>query len=82
MIGYISPDQQRLVIEKLYYSNDSVTSTHRFNKKYKDKTGTMGQVTMRLTTFGRKMKRTDFSSYDVERFTKSVVGDTSDLESL
>jgi len=28
------------------------------------------------------MKETEFSSYDVERFTKEVVGETPDLESL
>lgn len=82
MKEYISAEEQRLVIEKLYRSNDSITSTENFNKKYQDKIGRMGESSIRLTDFGRKMKQTEFSSYDVERFTKDIIGETPDLESL
>lgn len=82
MADYISAEKQRLVIEKLYRSDDSITSTEKFNKEYGSSTGRMGYNTMLLSDFGRKMKKTSFLSYDVERFTKSVTGKTIDLETL
>lgn len=79
MSEYISKEQQRLVIEKLYRSNDSITSTNNFNKQYGMR---LGEESMLLTDFGRKMKKTSFSSFDVERFTKAVTGKSVDLEKL
>ncbi len=82
MPNMINPDQQRLIIEKLYRSNDSITSLERFNKQYASKTGKMGERTMPLNDFARKMKKTEFSSFDVERFSKEIIGQDIDLESL
>lgn len=82
MSDYISAESQRLVIEKLYRSDDSVTSTEKFNKEHSSTTGRMGYSSMTLYDFGKKMKKTSFLSYDVERFIKSVTGKTIDLETL
>jgi hypothetical protein len=82
MDQYISPEEQRLVIEKLYYSDDSITSTNKFNAKYRDQIGKMGDRTLKFTDFGRKMKKTEFKSFDVERFTKEITDKKIDLESL
>ncbi|RJQ34441.1 hypothetical protein C4566_02070 [Candidatus Parcubacteria bacterium] len=82
MSDEISSEQQRLVIEKLERSSDSLTSTKKFNEKYASNIGHMGERAMIITDFARKMKATEFSSYDVERFTKEVTGKNIDLESL
>lgn len=79
---YINPDQQRLIIEKLYRSNDSITSLKKFNEKYKDKVSKMGERTLDLNDFARQMKKTEFTSFDVERFTKDITGHNIDLETL
>jgi len=78
----ISGEQQRLVIEKLYRSSDSVSSTEKFNKTYGSTTGHMGERSMELTDFARKMKKTDFLSYRVEEAVKEVTGKNIDLETL
>ncbi len=82
MSEYISAQDQRLVIEKLYRSTDSITSTEKFNSEYRDKIGKLGDHSILLTEFGRKMKKTSFSSYDVERFIKDVLGKTIDIDTL
>ncbi len=82
MNEYISGEQQRLIIEKLYRSTDSISSTKKFNDKYKSKVGTVGESSMKLTDFGRKMKKTEFPSFEVERFMKEVLGGSIDLEKL
>lgn len=74
MSEYISPEQQRLVIEKLYYSTDSITSTNKFNEKYQDKLGKMGDRTLRLYDFAQKLKKTDFGQNEIRRFTKDITG--------
>ena len=82
MEEFISPQEQLLVIEKLYRSTDSISSTKKFNTKYQSKIGRMGIRSMPITDFARKMKQVHFTSYDVERFTKAVTGKTIDLETL
>lgn len=82
MDKYISPEEQRLVIEKLYYSNDSITSTNKFNEKYRDKLGKMGERTLRLYDFARKMKETDFKREDIDRFIEDITGVDVHLDSL
>ncbi len=82
MSYYISAEKQKLIIEKLYRSTDSITSTRKFNTQYGSQIGNLGERTLLLTSFARKMKKTSFSSYDVERFTKSVTGKVIDLETL
>lgn len=82
MSDHISGEHQRLIIEKLYRSSDSITSTNKFNEKFGSKIGDMGENSMHINDFARKMKETGFSSYDVERHTKAVTGKNIDLESL
>lgn len=82
MKEYISGEEQRLIIEKLYRSTDSITSKKKFNDKYRSKVGLVGENSMKLTDFARKMKKTEFPSYDVERFMKDVIGEAVDLEKL
>jgi hypothetical protein len=82
MTKTISPKQQMLIIEKLYRSQDSIYSTEKFNKEYQDKIGKMGDRTLELNDFARKMKKTAFTSFDVERFTKEITGEIIDLETL
>ncbi len=82
MSDYISAGEQRLIIEKLYRSTDSITSIIKFNSKYQNRIGKLGEHNMLITNFARKMKKTSFSSYDVERFTKTITGKTIDLETL
>ena len=82
MDKYISPEEQRLVIEKLYYSNDSITSTEKFNKIYEERLGEMGERTLRLYDFAKKMKETDFKEEDIERFIKAITGQDINLSSL
>lgn len=79
MSDYISAESQRLIIEKLYRSDDSISSTEKFNKQYGEK---MGLNSMPLYDFAKKMKKTSFLSYDVEKFTKDVTDKTIDLETL
>jgi len=82
MTKTISPDEQRLIIEKLYYSEDSITSLKKFNAQYQDEIGRMGERTMSLYDFAHKMKRTGFKSFDIERFTLAITGEKIDLETL
>ena len=80
MSEYISAQDQRLVIEKLYRSTDSITSTEKFNSEYSDKIGKLGDHSIPITEFGRKMKKTSFSSYDIERFIKDITSKTIDID--
>ena len=82
MNNYISAQEQMLIIEKLYRSDDALSSIKKFNDSYKDQIGEMGKYQLLVNDFARKMKKTEFSSYDVERFTKEVSGKTIDLETL
>ncbi|MBT4849652.1 hypothetical protein HON36_02265, partial [Candidatus Parcubacteria bacterium] len=66
MSEYISGEQQRLVLEKLYRSTDSISSTKKFNDKYRGQLGTMGESSIKITDFARKMKKTDFLTQEVE----------------
>lgn len=82
MDDYISIAEQRLVIEALYRSEDSITSVNSFNKIYQDKIGKIGERTLLLSDFGRKIKKTKYSSYDIERFIKQVTGKEIDIDTL
>lgn len=82
MTKQISPEEQQLIIERLYRSDDALSSTEKFNEEYASKIGKLGYQTLPLSDFTRKMKQTDFTSFDVERFTKEIVGETIDLETL
>lgn len=82
MTKYISPENQRLIIEKLYRSDDALGSTEKFNAKYQGTVERMGYKTLELNQFARAMKKTEFKSIDVERFTLEITGEKIDLETL
>lgn len=82
MNEYISAQEQRLILEKLYRSDDALTSTKRFNEAYQSQLGELGENNMLLKDFARKMKHSHFKSYDIEHFTKDVTGKNIDLETL
>ena len=82
MSEYVSPEKQRLIIEKLYYSTDSITSTEKFNKKYQGQLGRVGEKTLTMFEFARKLKKTEFKQYDIQRFIKDITGKDVHLSSL
>ena len=79
---YISYEEQRQVIEKLYRSTDAISSTEKFNKQYQDKLGKMGEGKMAISDFARKMRQTHFSEVYIERFIKEVTGQDIDLDTF
>ena len=79
MTQFINPHQQKLIVEKLYRSTDSITSLDKFNEQYEGKIGRLGERTLTLGDFARLMKQTAFSDYDIERFTKEITGLDLDL---
>ncbi|MBT4349651.1 hypothetical protein HOD19_02615 [bacterium] len=79
---YISYRDQMLVIEKLYNSTDSVTSTKKFNEKYANKLGKMGVGQMAISDFARKMRQTHFSEVYIERYIKDVTKQDIDLDTF
>lgn len=80
---YISPEEQRQVIKKLYRSDDSISSLEKFNAQYQAKIGPLGERTLTLTDFARCLKQTHFPSFEVEKFTTEVTKQASpDLENL
>lgn len=82
MSEWISWRDQQLIIEKIYRSEDAITSTAKFNAKYQDKIGKLGEKEMLLNDFGRKLKETEFDSFYVERYIKEVTGKDLNLEIL
>ena len=78
----ITPQQQKLILEKLYRSSDAIRSTEKFNHEYGHKVGEMGISSLKITDFARKMKRTHFISRRVENATKQVTGKDVDIETL
>ncbi|MCB9803118.1 hypothetical protein H6761_03880 [Candidatus Nomurabacteria bacterium] len=78
----ISREEQMQIIKKLYRSYDAMSSTKKFNEKYQDKIGKMGDHQMLMSDFCRKMRQTDFSDLYVERFTKEVTGQEVDLDTV
>jgi len=75
----ISPEEQMLVIEKLYRSQDSITSTKKFNQTYGDKTGKMGERTLSLNDFYRALRKTDFLRLECKRVIKEITGHKIEL---
>lgn len=82
MSEWISWRDQQLIIEKLYRSEDAITSTKKFNEKYQDKIGKLGEKEMLLNDFGRKLNETEFDSFYIERYIKEVTGKDLNLEAL
>ena len=81
MTDLITPEQQKLIIEKLHRSNDSIASLNKHTQEYSS-LGKLGDRTMPANDFGRIMKKTSHKSFEVEKYTKDVTGHSIDLESL
>lgn len=79
MSEHIDPHQQRLIVERLARSTDSLTSTERFNENF----GTnLGESKMHVNDLARLMKSTPYKSHEVERAIRDITGHTVDLEKL
>lgn len=75
MAKYITPRQQSLVIEKLYRSADSITSTKKFNSAHGNKVGRAGVKTMLINDFYRMLKGAGFLRYRCKDFIKEITGE-------
>lgn len=53
---YIKPEEQMLLLEKLYRSQDSVTSTKKFNDQYGDNIGRLGYETLLFNEVYRRLQ--------------------------
>jgi len=82
LIKKITPEQQRLVIEDLYNSTDSITSTRKFNEEYGNNLGRAGVMTMELNDFVRILMKTKFNHFEIDRVIKRVTGYDVDLGKL
>lgn len=79
IIKKITPEQQMLVIEDLYNSTDSISSTEKFNRDYGNNLGRVGQITLELNDFVRILLKTDFDHFEVDRVIKRITGYDVDL---
>ncbi|MFW0862733.1 MAG: hypothetical protein ACKKL6_04090 [Candidatus Komeilibacteria bacterium] len=70
----ITPKQQMLVIEKLYRSNDSITSTKKFNDSFGSSVGKIGVKTIYLNDFYRMLKEAKFLRPRIKRIIKEITG--------
>ncbi len=82
MSEWISWRDQQLIIEKIYRSEDAIGSTEKFNAKYQDKIGKLGERELLLNDFGRKLLATGLDSFYLERYIKEVTGKDLNLEAL
>lgn len=74
LIKKITPEQQRLVIEDLYNTNDSITATKKFNELYGNNLGRVGEITMGLNDFARILLKTKFNYFEIDRAIKRITG--------
>lgn len=83
IIKKISPLQQRLIIEDLYNSTDSISSTERFNKEYGDGLGRhFGSVTMSLNDFAKVLLKTKFPRLEIDKAINRATGVNLDFDKL
>ncbi|OIO48035.1 MAG: hypothetical protein AUJ28_00095 [Parcubacteria group bacterium CG1_02_37_51] len=75
----ISPEQQMLVIERLYRSNDSISSTRKFNEEFGEEIGKIGEKTLRLNDFYRMLKAAEFMRWRIKEIINEIIGFTIDL---
>ncbi|MBL7021934.1 hypothetical protein ISR92_01255 [Patescibacteria group bacterium] len=71
----IKPDDQMLVIEKLYRSNDSISSTERFNDEFGSSIGKIGIETIYLDDFYIMLKKANFIRERIKKFIKEITGE-------
>ncbi|MCR4280255.1 MAG: hypothetical protein NUV82_02400 [Candidatus Komeilibacteria bacterium] len=74
MSNYIKPSDQMLVIEKLYRSTDAIGSTEKFNSQYGAKVGRIGEVTLPVNDFYRRLVAADFLRIECKQFIKEFSG--------
>lgn len=79
IIKKITPEQQRLVIEDLYNSTDSISSTEKFNRDYGNNLGRVGKITLELNDFVRILLKTNFNHFEIDRAIKKATGYDVDL---
>jgi hypothetical protein len=75
----ISPEEQMLVFERLYRSQDSISSTQKFNATYGAKIGKMADRTLRLNDFYRALRQTDFPRLECKQAIKEITGHEVEL---
>ncbi len=71
----IKPNDQMLVIEKLYRSNDSISSTERFNAEFGESIGKIGVETIYLDDFYIMLKTANFIRERIKKFIKEITGE-------
>jgi hypothetical protein len=76
MTKFISPMQQKLVIEKLYRSPDAIASTLKYNGLHGAKIGKIGIKTLPMNDFYRMLKTTKFFRSRIKKFIKEITGET------
>ena len=82
LIKKITPEQQRLVIEDLYNSTDSISSTKKFNEEYEENLGKVGIITMGLNDFVRLLLKTEFNHWKIEKVIKQITDEDVDWGKL
>ena len=75
----ISGEDQRLILEKIGRSDDSITATNRFNR---DKETNLGDARMDLKDLGRTLKKAGVKSHRAETAIKDVTGHDIDIDKL
>jgi len=82
IIKKITPEQQCLVIEDLYNSTDSISSTEKFNRDYGNNLGRVGKITLELNDFVRILLKTNFNHFEIDQAIKRATGYDVDLDDL
>lgn len=65
MIKSISPQEQALIAEKLYHTNDSITATRQFNKEHGAEVGLLGQQSLSLYDLNEMLKKAGFGYHEI-----------------
>jgi hypothetical protein len=83
IIKKITPDEQRRIVETLYYSTDSIHSAEKFNKEYGDNMGHhIGTMTITLNDFAKMLLKTQFHHVDIHKAIIKVTGVDLDFDKL
>ena len=79
MITYITPQDQMLVIEKLYRSNDSITSTRKFNDTFGTEIGKIAEKSLPINNFYHMLVDAKFLRYRIKEYIQEITGETIEL---
>lgn len=74
MLERITAQQQILIIEKLYYSTDSITSLRKYNSLHGEKIGKIGIKTIYLSKFYKMMKLAGFLPPRIRKIIEEITG--------